>query len=103
MTIREFAAQRLPEYMVPAIVTVMGALPLTANGKGDRKALPAPDYATAVGTTADHGSAAVIEETLCEVFAKALGLDPMKQNDSNVNRPIRIVDKSAKPITEVLA
>src|SRR6202011_4254507 len=73
MTIRDFAAQRLPEYMVPAIVTVMGALPLTANGKVDRKALPAPDYATAVGTTADHGSAAVIEETLCEVFAKALG------------------------------
>jgi amino acid adenylation domain-containing protein len=81
MTIRDFAAQRLPEYMVPAIVTVMEALPLTANGKVDRKALPAPDYATAVGTTADHGSAAVIEETLCEVFAKALGLDRVGIDD----------------------
>jgi hypothetical protein len=33
----------------------------------------------------------------------ALGVDPMKQNDSNVSRPIRIVDKSANPIKEVLA
>jgi hypothetical protein len=33
----------------------------------------------------------------------ALGLDPNKQNPSNVGRPIRIVEKTANPITEVLA
>jgi uncharacterized protein (DUF1501 family) len=32
----------------------------------------------------------------------ALGIDPLKQNNSNVGRPIRIVDKSAQPITEIL-
>ena len=37
--------------------------------------------------------------TLCA----ALGIDHTKQNPSNVNRPIRIVDQSAKPIKEVLA
>ena len=45
--VREFAAGRLPEYMVPASVTVLEALPLTASGKVDRAALPAPDYTAA--------------------------------------------------------
>jgi uncharacterized protein (DUF1501 family) len=33
---------------------------------------------------------------------KAIGIDPTKQNDSNVGRPIRLTDPTAKPITEVL-
>jgi hypothetical protein len=39
---------------------------------------------------------------LLATVCKALGVDPMKQNLSNVGRPIRIVDKAARPITEIL-
>ncbi len=77
--VRRFAAGRLPEFMVPSVVTVLDALPLTPSGKVDKAALPAPDYQAG---TDGGGPASVRAEMLCGVFADVLGLERVGAGDS---------------------
>ncbi|WP_449301239.1 AMP-binding enzyme, partial [Planomonospora corallina] len=70
--VRGFAAETLPEYMVPSAVVVVGALPLTGNGKLDRGALPAPRVA---GSGSGGEPVGVREAVLAGVFAEVLGVE----------------------------
>ncbi|HEX8246379.1 MAG TPA: amino acid adenylation domain-containing protein, partial [Longimicrobium sp.] len=79
-TLREHARERLPEYMVPAAVMVLDALPLSPNGKVDRKALPAPEH-----DERDDAFAAPrtpVEEVLAGIWAEVLGCERVGVDES---------------------
>jgi amino acid adenylation domain-containing protein len=68
--LRDDLAGRLPAHLVPAAVVALEAFPLTANGKVDRRALPAPAYAD---TAAPHASPTTpTEEVLAAIWAEVL-------------------------------
>ncbi|WP_438860845.1 amino acid adenylation domain-containing protein [Amycolatopsis solani] len=77
--LRALAAERLPEHMVPSAIVVLDALPVTANGKLDRRALPSPDP---VASTSDREPRTPVERQLCELFADVLGLPRVGPDDS---------------------
>ncbi|MFF0033654.1 amino acid adenylation domain-containing protein [Streptomyces avermitilis] len=78
-SVRTYLAESLPDYMVPAAVLTLDELPLTRNGKVDRAALPAPDFAAKVTERAPRTDA---EAVLCELFAEVLGMERVGADDS---------------------
>ncbi|MEV0248806.1 amino acid adenylation domain-containing protein [Nocardia sp. NPDC050712] len=77
--VRGFAAERLPDFMVPTAVMVIDAVPLTANGKLDRAALPAPEWLSASKYRAPCTER---EQTLAQLFAEILGVGRVGIDDS---------------------
>ena len=77
--LRAWLKEKLPEYMVPALYTFLEAMPLTPNGKVDRRALPAPDRATAAREYVAPRDEK--EEFFCGLWQELLGLERVGVND----------------------
>jgi amino acid adenylation domain-containing protein/non-ribosomal peptide synthase protein (TIGR01720 family) len=97
--VRRGVGEVLPEYMVPSVLIVLPVLPLTAHGKVDRKALPAPEFGDVI-----HGRAPrnATEEVLCGVFAEVLDLPSVGADDDFFGlgghslMATRVVDRAGK-------
>ncbi|NTX50273.1 non-ribosomal peptide synthase/polyketide synthase [Myxococcus sp. CA039A] len=79
---RSFLSDKLPAHMVPAAVVTLAELPLTANGKVDRRALPAPDGARPELGTTYVAPRTPAEEILAVVGAETLGVKTVGIDDS---------------------
>ena len=80
--LREQLTRALPEFMVPAMYLRLDALPVTANGKLDRRALPAPDGRRPELADVYVPAANPLEHRLCDLFADTLGLDQVGRYDN---------------------
>src|SRR6185436_10749454 len=72
--LRDRLRRTLPEYMVPSAFVVLDALPLTANGKLDRKALPAPE-GDAYARRSYEAPLGEVEAALAGIWAEVLGVE----------------------------
>ncbi|HET8888131.1 MAG TPA: amino acid adenylation domain-containing protein, partial [Candidatus Angelobacter sp.] len=79
--VRSFLGKRLPEYMVPAAYVPLCELPLTSNGKLDRKKLPAPEMG-AFAVRAYEPPQGEIETALARVWSDLLKVERIGRNDS---------------------
>jgi amino acid adenylation domain-containing protein/non-ribosomal peptide synthase protein (TIGR01720 family) len=77
----DFLARRLPDYMVPAALVVIAELPVTANGKLDRGALPAPEGAGGAREQAYACPRSHEEEVLAAIWAELLGVERVGIHD----------------------
>ena len=75
MELRSFLRDKLPEHMVPATFVFLDAMPLSPNGKVDRRALPAPEASDLIDTQSFVAPRNTTEEVLAVLWAEVLGFE----------------------------
>ena len=80
--LREFLDDRLPEYMIPSAFVFLNHLPLTSNGKVDRRALPSPEHYRFQGEHVYTPPRNPVEEVLTNIWSSVLGVDPVGVHDN---------------------
>jgi len=79
---RAYLGQHLPEYMIPSQLVVLETFPLTANGKVDRRALPAPGEARELSQDEFVAPRTPVEKALVEIWQEVLGVERVSVNDN---------------------
>jgi amino acid adenylation domain-containing protein len=106
--LKEFLAGRLPGYMVPAAIMVVGDIPRTANGKTDARQLPDPFTASpAAGPAAAGPGRDPVTGAVAQIWAATLGLDPhaideqadFRQLGGNSLLMLSMIDEVAQTVT----
>jgi amino acid adenylation domain-containing protein len=80
--LRNYLQERLPDYMLPGAWVKLDALPLSVNGKVDRKALPAPDSQRPELSSAYIAPRSAIERDIAAVWQEVLGIEHVGVNDN---------------------
>ncbi len=80
--LRLYLKQALPDYMVPAAFVLLEAMPLTANGKLDRKALPAPVVEQTASVDESDVPRTPTEEIVVQIWEEVLGLEQVGMQES---------------------
>ncbi|MCU0688049.1 MAG: phosphopantetheine-binding protein, partial [Polyangiaceae bacterium] len=78
--LRAALAEALPDYLVPQAIVALAALPLTAHGKLDRKALPPPTFA--LEEAGDTSPRSPVEASLCAIWVEVLGAERVGIHDN---------------------
>jgi acyl-coenzyme A synthetase/AMP-(fatty) acid ligase/acyl carrier protein len=121
--LREFLLQKIPSYMVPGSFVVLKQLPLTANGKVDKRALPAPETADRAQAMVHVAPSSKIQQRIARIWQDVLNLDEVGIQDnffdlgghslllmrvhnelqSKLGQPVSVLDLIQFPTIEALA
>lgn len=77
--LEEFLAKNLPDYMVPKIYVYLDDIPVSTNGKADRKSLPAPSFEKKPGYVAPSNET---EKVISDIWKEELGLTEISVSDN---------------------
>lgn len=80
--IRSFLLTKLPQYMLPSAFVLLDTMPLTPNGKVDRRALPAPDSSRQRSEATFVAPRNEVERQLTEIWEQTLGVQPIGVKDN---------------------